>query len=51
MGVTPASAKAILPHERTLLKPKADRLRLLKAVNANVSPIFGIFPDPAGAVA
>lgn len=50
LGVTPKAAKSILPHERTLPKPKADRLELLKAVKANISPIFGIFPDPKGAV-
>lgn len=48
LSVTPEGAKAILPHERTLPKPKADRLELLKAMQANVSPIFGIFPDPRG---
>lgn len=50
LSVTPRGAKAILPHERTLPKPKADRLELLKATRVNVSPIFGIFPDPRGVV-
>jgi len=36
---------AVKPHEKTLAKPKADRLSLLKAVKANVSPIFGLFDD------
>jgi uncharacterized protein (DUF1015 family) len=36
---------AIKPHEKTLAKPKADRLSLLKAVKANISPIFGLFDD------
>jgi uncharacterized protein (DUF1015 family) len=50
LGITPKAAKDIIPHERTLPKPKADRLKLLGAVKANVSPIFGIFPDNAGKV-
>lgn len=50
MGVGDEAARAVLPHERTLPKPKADRLRLLKAVRANISPIFGIFPDPSAVV-
>ncbi len=50
LGVTPKAAKDIVAHERTLPKPKADRLKLLGAVKANVSPIFGIFPDPGAAV-
>ena len=37
---------AVKPHERTLAKPKADRLKLLRAVQANLSPIFGLFNDP-----
>jgi uncharacterized protein (DUF1015 family) len=35
----------ILPHERTLPKPKEDRLRLLRSVRANVSPVFGLYRD------
>ncbi|MDR2860242.1 MAG: DUF1015 domain-containing protein [Elusimicrobiota bacterium] len=42
----PHSGKgAVKPHEKTLAKPKADRLSLLKAVKANISPIFGLFDD------
>ncbi|MDR0822337.1 MAG: DUF1015 domain-containing protein [Endomicrobium sp.] len=42
----PHSGKgAIKPHEKTLAKPKADRLKLLKSVRANISPIFGLFND------
>jgi len=36
---------AVKPHEKTLAKPKADRLSLLRAVRANLSPIFGLFSD------
>jgi uncharacterized protein (DUF1015 family) len=36
---------AVKPHEKTLAKPKADRLSLLRAVKANLSPIFGLFGD------
>lgn len=35
----------IYTHEHTRLEPKEDRLKLLKAVKANLSPIFVIFPD------
>lgn len=37
----------ILPHERTLPKPKEDRLRLLRSVRANISPVFGLYRDGA----
>jgi uncharacterized protein (DUF1015 family) len=32
----------ILPHERTMPKPKGDRLYLLRATQANLSPIWGL---------
>lgn len=38
----------ILPHERTLPKAIADRLHLTRACAANLSPVFGMFTDPAG---
>jgi uncharacterized protein (DUF1015 family) len=41
----------IVPHERTLTAPKADRLELLKAVKANLSPLFGLYRDEARATA
>ncbi len=33
----------VLPHERTMPGPIADRLALLDALKMNVSPIYGIF--------
>jgi uncharacterized protein (DUF1015 family) len=39
----------IRPHERTHPGPKEDRLRLTRATQANLSPIFSLFSDPAGA--
>jgi uncharacterized protein (DUF1015 family) len=37
--------KVVLPHERTLSKPKADRLELTRATEANLSQIFFLFDD------
>lgn len=37
--------KVIFPHEKTMSKPKEDRLKLLKTVKANLSPIFGLYQD------
>ena len=39
----------IRPHERTHPGPKEDRLRLTRATKANLSPIFSLYADPAGA--
>jgi uncharacterized protein (DUF1015 family) len=32
----------VLPHERTMGKPKDDRLHLLRATRANLSPVWGL---------
>lgn len=37
---------SILPHEKTLAKPKEDRFRLLMATKAMFSQIFGLYADP-----
>ncbi len=36
----------ILPHENTFAAPIEDRLRILKACQANLSPIFMTYDDP-----
>jgi uncharacterized protein (DUF1015 family) len=35
----------IFPHEETLPGPKEDRLKLMRTTRANLSPIFGLYPD------
>jgi uncharacterized protein (DUF1015 family) len=42
-------AGRIRPHERTHPGPREDRLRLTRATRANLSPIFSLYSDPAGA--
>ena len=44
--LTPFNEGNVIPHEETLDKPKADRLKLLEHCEANFSPIFGLFKDP-----
>jgi len=39
--------KGVHPHERTLSGPKADRLQLMQACDANMSCIFTLYSDPA----
>ncbi len=36
----------IYPHEQTHAKAKDDRLKLTRACEANLSQIFGLYPDP-----
>jgi uncharacterized protein (DUF1015 family) len=42
--------KDVLPHEHTFEGPKADRLKLMKACEANMSPIFLLASDPEGTI-
>ena len=42
-------AGRVRPHERTHPGPKEDRLNLQRATRANLSPIFALYDDPAGA--
>jgi uncharacterized protein (DUF1015 family) len=41
----------IYRHERTRVGPRADRLRLMQATRANLSPVFGLYHDPTGDLA
>lgn len=46
----PWSAGVVLPHEQTFGAPKEDRLRLLRAIHLQASPIFMIYRDRAAAM-
>ena len=43
--------RVVLPHERTMPRPRADRLNLLRACRANLSPILSLCEDPSGHIA
>jgi uncharacterized protein (DUF1015 family) len=45
------TGKVILPHEGTMVAPVVDRLRLLEATRANLSPIFGLYAGGGRAAA
>jgi uncharacterized protein (DUF1015 family) len=49
--VEPWEAGVVLPHERTLPKPKSDRLSLTRATAATLSPIMALYDDPNGELA
>ncbi|RMG20487.1 MAG: DUF1015 domain-containing protein [Deltaproteobacteria bacterium] len=42
------SEKIVLPHEKTLVAPIEDRLKLTTAVRVQLEPIFLVFPDAGG---
>jgi uncharacterized protein (DUF1015 family) len=44
LGVDTEGRGDVLPHEETMPKPKGDRLYLLRATGANLSPIWGLSP-------
>jgi uncharacterized protein (DUF1015 family) len=45
------SAKVVLPHEKTQTKPRADRLALMEACQANFSQIYSLYEDKNGTMA
>jgi uncharacterized protein (DUF1015 family) len=47
--VTDYGPGLIRPHERTHPAPKQDRLELMRATRANLSPIFSLYRDPEAA--
>ncbi|HVM39428.1 MAG TPA: DUF1015 domain-containing protein [Acidimicrobiia bacterium] len=46
LEVEPPDDGDVLPHERTMPKPKSDRLDLLRATRANLEPIWGLTLTP-----
>jgi uncharacterized protein (DUF1015 family) len=46
----PFGAGKIFPHEETHSKAKQDRFLLTTATRANLSPVFGMYPDPDNAI-
>ena len=50
LRLVPFEAGIVLPHERTMKGPKADRLALMQACHAHLSPIFFICSDPEGTI-
>ena len=46
LRVEPYENRVVLPHERTHAGPKEGRLRLLRAVEAHVEPIFMLYDGP-----
>ncbi len=44
----PYATRVVRPHERTHAGPKEERLRLMNATKVQLSPVFGLYPDPAG---
>jgi uncharacterized protein (DUF1015 family) len=50
LKLSPFGEGVVFPHERTLSKPKEDRLALMRTTDAHMSPIFGLFSDPGNEV-
>ncbi|MCQ9207642.1 MAG: DUF1015 domain-containing protein, partial [Omnitrophica bacterium] len=50
MKIGDSKKNGVLPHEHTLQKPRKDRLRLIKATRANLSPIFSVFEEKGGEI-
>lgn len=48
VGAEPYESRIVRPHERTHAGPKEERLRLMTATKVQLSPVFGLYPDPDG---
>ena len=46
--LTPYEERVVLPHEETMEKPKEDRLKLMRACKANISPLFSLYAAKEG---
>jgi uncharacterized protein (DUF1015 family) len=44
------SERIVLPHERTTAGPRNERLERLRAVQANLSPLYFLYRDPDGQI-
>lgn len=51
LTLEPFGSGSVIPHERTLDRPRADRQRLLAATRTHLSAVFLLHPDPGGEVA
>ncbi len=49
-GPAPDGHGGVYPHEQTFSAAKQDRLKLMTATGAQLSPIFGLYSDPEGRV-
>jgi len=47
----PWEKRMVLPHESTVAGIKSDRLELMRACNANFSPLLGLYEDPGQRIA
>ena len=50
VGLAEYDERVVLPHENTRDADKEDRLALISAARANISPIMSLYRDPTGAV-
>ncbi len=51
LKLEPFEKGIVIPHEKTLSKPRADRRKLLEATHINFSPVFGLYEDPQAKIA
>jgi uncharacterized protein (DUF1015 family) len=45
LRLSPFGEGRVFPHEETHSGPKVDRLMLMTTTKANLSPVFGLYPD------
>jgi uncharacterized protein (DUF1015 family) len=51
LRLEPWDAHIVRPHEKTMAKPKEDRLQLLRHLRTNVSPVLALYRDESRRIA
>jgi uncharacterized protein (DUF1015 family) len=51
LTLEPFESGVVIPHEKTLERPRTDRQQLLAATRTHLSAVFMLHPDPGGEVA
>ena len=50
VGIEEFGTGKVFPHEETMDGPRDDRMKMIRATRANLSPIFAVYPDPKNIV-
>jgi len=50
VGIEEFGTGKVFPHEETMDGPRNDRMRMICATRANLSPIFAVYPDPKNVI-
>ncbi len=50
VGIEEFGTGKVFPHEETMPGPREDRMKMIRATRANLSPIFAVYTDPKNVI-